>query len=113
MKSFKTLFQHLNIIKKVKSRRMRWVWHIARMGRRGMHMGFWWESLKEKDHYEDKRVGECITLKWILRRWDREVSSISLGGSEENHTIHQSKWPEPRPRYEHGTTGTRGGSDTH
>jgi hypothetical protein len=29
-----------SIIRIVKSRRMIWVGHVARMGRRGMHMGF-------------------------------------------------------------------------
>jgi hypothetical protein len=35
----------------MKSRRMRWAGHVARMGRRGMHIGYWWVSQKEKDHY--------------------------------------------------------------
>jgi hypothetical protein len=26
--------------------------HMARMGRRGMHRGFWWEIRKERDHEE-------------------------------------------------------------
>jgi hypothetical protein len=26
------------------------VWHVARMGRRGMHVGYWCESQKERDH---------------------------------------------------------------
>jgi hypothetical protein len=33
-----------------RSRRMRWAGHIARMERRGMYMGYWWESQKERDH---------------------------------------------------------------
>jgi hypothetical protein len=40
--------QNLNssrsIIRIIKSRRMRWVGHVVQMGRRGMHIGFWWES---------------------------------------------------------------------
>jgi hypothetical protein len=33
----------------VKSRRLRLAWHVACMGRRGMHIGFWWESQKGRD----------------------------------------------------------------
>jgi hypothetical protein len=35
---------------RMKSRMMRWVGHVARMGRRGLHKGYWWESQKERDH---------------------------------------------------------------
>jgi hypothetical protein len=30
--------------------RIRLASHVARMGRRGMRMGFWWESQKERNH---------------------------------------------------------------
>jgi hypothetical protein len=33
-----------NIIGMMKSRRMRWAGHIARMGREGMHIGYFWEN---------------------------------------------------------------------
>jgi hypothetical protein len=40
------------------------------MGRRGMHVGYWWGSQKERDHWEDQDIGEWAILKWILERWD-------------------------------------------
>jgi hypothetical protein len=36
----RNLYSSQNIIKIIKLRRMRWADHVARMGRRGMHMGF-------------------------------------------------------------------------
>jgi hypothetical protein len=44
------LYCSSSIIRMIKSRRMRWEGHVARMGRRGMHIWFWWESQKERDH---------------------------------------------------------------
>jgi hypothetical protein len=44
------LYSSPNIIRMIKSRRMRWVGHIARMGRRGLHRGYWWEIQKERDN---------------------------------------------------------------
>jgi hypothetical protein len=34
----------------IMSRRIRWAGHAARMGGRGMHIGYWWESQKEREH---------------------------------------------------------------
>jgi hypothetical protein len=52
----------------VTSRRMRWAEHVARMGRKGMHIGYWWEIQKERAHWEDQDVGGWTILKWILER---------------------------------------------
>jgi hypothetical protein len=33
-----------------------------------MHIGFWWESQKERDHFEDLDIVGSIILEWILER---------------------------------------------
>jgi hypothetical protein len=44
---------------------MRWVGHVAR-GRRGMHIGYWWESQKERKYREDQDIGRRTILEWVL-----------------------------------------------
>jgi hypothetical protein len=39
-----------SIIRIIKSRRMRWACHVARMGVRGTRIEYWWESQKERNH---------------------------------------------------------------
>jgi hypothetical protein len=34
------LYSSRSIMRMIKSRRMRWAWHVACIGRRGMHIGF-------------------------------------------------------------------------
>jgi hypothetical protein len=40
------------------------------MEEKRMHIGYWRESQKERDHWEDKDVGGLTVLKWILERYD-------------------------------------------
>jgi hypothetical protein len=40
------LYHSPSIIRMIKSRRMRWSGNVARMGRRGIHIGYWWERQK-------------------------------------------------------------------
>jgi hypothetical protein len=47
---FHDLYSSPSIIRKIKSRRMRWVGHVARMGRRGTRTDCWWESQRERGH---------------------------------------------------------------
>jgi hypothetical protein len=39
-----------SIIRMITSRRMGWAGHVARMGRRRMHIGYWLEIQKKGDH---------------------------------------------------------------
>jgi hypothetical protein len=44
------LYSLPSIIRIMKTRRMRWAGHVARMGRRGTRIGYWWESQREGGH---------------------------------------------------------------
>ena len=59
-----------NIVRVIKSRRIRWAGHVARMGRREAYTGFWWGILRERDYLGDPWVDGRIKLRWILRKWD-------------------------------------------
>ena len=72
-----------NIIWVIKSRRMRWARHVARMGeRRGVYRVLW-GNLREGDHLEDPRVDGRIILCWIFRKWDVGVDWIELSYDRE------------------------------
>jgi hypothetical protein len=46
------LYSSPDIIRQIKSRRMRWAGHVARIEE--ACTGFWWESPKGKDHLKDQ-----------------------------------------------------------
>jgi hypothetical protein len=39
------------------------------MGKRRMHIGYYWESQKERDHYEDQNVGNIKRDLTEIRIW--------------------------------------------
>jgi hypothetical protein len=49
-KELHDLYSSPSIIRIIKSRRMRWAGHVARMGRRGTLTDYWWEGRRERDH---------------------------------------------------------------
>jgi len=59
-----------NIVRVIKSRRMRWAGHVAHMGEGRGCTGFWWENLGERDHLGDPGVDGRIIIRWLLRKWD-------------------------------------------
>jgi hypothetical protein len=64
------LYSSPSIIRIIKSRRMRWTGHVARMGEKRKANRFLWESQRERDHWEDQDVGGWVILGRILERWD-------------------------------------------
>ena len=52
-----------NIVRVIKSRRMRWAGHAASMGERRAYKGFWWGNLRERDHLGDPGVEGRIILR--------------------------------------------------
>jgi hypothetical protein len=49
----RNLYSSPDIIRKVKSKRIRWAGHVARVEE---EIGFWWESPKERDHLKDQGI---------------------------------------------------------
>jgi len=47
------LYSSPNIVRVTKSRRMRWVGYVARMGEERVYIGSWWGNRRERDHWED------------------------------------------------------------
>jgi len=56
-----------NTIRVIKSRTMRWVVHVASMGKKRGTYRVQWKNLNERDHLEDLDVDGRIILKCILK----------------------------------------------
>jgi hypothetical protein len=50
-----------------------WAGHVARMEIRGTHVGYWWESQKKIDHWEEQDVSWWTILCRTLERQDGMV----------------------------------------
>jgi len=69
-KELHDLYSSPNIVRVIKSRRMRWAGHVAYMGEGRGCIGSWWGNRREEDHWGDLGVDGRIILGWISRRWD-------------------------------------------
>jgi hypothetical protein len=80
------LYSLPNIVRVIKSRRMRWAGHVAHIGKGEVCTGFWWGNLRERDLWGDPDVDGRIMLVWIFKKWDVGVRTglgwlgIRIGG---------------------------------
>jgi len=78
------LYSSPNIVRVIKSRKMRWVGHVARIGEEWGCIGSWWGNRREEDQWGDLRrrwvdnirmdlheVG-CGYMDWIGLAQDRD-----------------------------------------
>ena len=63
------LYPSPNIVRVIKSRKIKWAGHVAYMGRGEVCTGFWWGNLRKRDHLEDPGVDVKIILGWVFRKW--------------------------------------------
>jgi len=56
------LYPSPNIVRVIKSRRMEWAGHVARMGEERGFIVYWWRNRRERDHWGDLGIEGWIIL---------------------------------------------------
>ena len=52
-----------------------------------MHIGFWWGSLRERDHLEGVGIDGRIILKWIFKQWGCGMDWINVARDKDTWRI--------------------------
>jgi hypothetical protein len=55
-------------VRVIKSRRMKWAGHVARIEKGEVFTGFWLGGPKRGDHWRDQGLGGRITLRWTAKQ---------------------------------------------
>ena len=79
------LYSSPNIVRVIKSRRMRWAGHVARMGEERGCIVSWWGNRRERDHWGDLGVVGLILLGLICGKIG--VYMVLVGKSEGNRPL--------------------------
>ena len=70
---FYDLYSSPNIIRVIKSRRIRWAGRVNVWETEEVHTGFLQGDLRERSHLDDLSIDWNIILKLIFKKWDREI----------------------------------------
>jgi len=72
---FNDLYSSPNIVRVIKSRRMRWAGQVERMGERRGGYRVWCGNVKGRDHLQNPGVDMRI-LRWIFRKWEGAMTGF-------------------------------------
>jgi len=64
-----------NIVRVIKSRRMRWAGHVARMGELNVVYRFWWGNVRERDH-----LGNLGLCRRMISKMDMQELEWACAG---------------------------------
>jgi len=67
-----------SFVQLVKSRRMRWSWHVARTGEEVKHKQGFGGEIWKKDFLEDQGVDGNALLKWILSKQEERAWELLI-----------------------------------
>jgi hypothetical protein len=62
------LYSSLAVVRMITSRRMRWAGQVVRRGNGKAYTGFWWGTMRVKDHWGDPGVDGRIILSWFFKK---------------------------------------------
>jgi hypothetical protein len=77
---FSDLYYSANIVRVIKSRRMRWVERVVRLEEKGGLFRVLVRNLRERDHFEDPGVDEEDNIKMDLQEVRSSWIRIGTGG---------------------------------
>jgi hypothetical protein len=65
-----------NIVRVIKSRRLRWTGRVACMGREKVYTGLWYVNFREIHNLVDTGADGRIILKCVFKKWDRAWTGL-------------------------------------
>ena len=70
-----SLYYSPNVVRVIKSRRMRWAGHVACMDEGRVCTRFWWGNLIVREHWGDQDIDGKVILRWIFRKLEGVVGT--------------------------------------